>query len=62
MYIRYNPKGDPFAFKLPKNGADWKLFGLGIGLYWGEGNKRNKNSIRLGNVDPRLIRAYMLFL
>ncbi|MGB3922145.1 MAG: helix-turn-helix transcriptional regulator [Minisyncoccia bacterium] len=61
-YLRYNPKGDPFIFKPPKTKDEWQLFGLGIGLFWGEGNKRNKNSIRLGNVDPRLIMAYMTFL
>lgn len=62
IYLRCNPRGDPFSFKPPKTKAEWRLFGLGIGLFWGEGNKRNKSSIRLGNVDPRLIRAYMMFL
>ena len=38
------------------------LFGLGLGLYWGEGNKRNKNSVRLGNIDPDLIIIFMQFL
>jgi len=62
VYLRYNPSGDPFTFKLPKTNSEWQLFGLGIGLFWGEGNKRNKSSIRLGNTDPKLIRSYMMFL
>jgi hypothetical protein len=36
--------------------------GVGIGLYWGEGNKVAKNSIRLGNTDPKLIRKFLDFL
>lgn len=38
------------------------LYGLGLGLYWGEGTKRNKNSVRLGNTDPDLIRHFISFL
>lgn len=38
------------------------MFGLGIGLYWGEGNKSNKLSVRIGNTDPRLIKAFIRFL
>ncbi|MCR4263730.1 MAG: hypothetical protein NUV98_03380 [Candidatus Roizmanbacteria bacterium] len=62
IYIKKNPQGDPFRFKIPKTRADLILYGLGIGLYWGEGNKRNKNSLRLGNVDPNLIKAHISFL
>jgi hypothetical protein len=36
--------------------------GLGLGLYWGEGNQRNLNSIRLGNTDPRLVSKFLEFL
>jgi hypothetical protein len=38
------------------------LFGLGIGLYWGEGTKANLNSVRLGNTDPLLIQKFIDFL
>lgn len=62
VYIKKNPNGDPFKFKIPETKTSSILFGLGIGLYWGEGNKRNKSSLRLGNVDPNLIKAYMNFL
>ncbi|MEK9201724.1 MAG: hypothetical protein AAB944_02020 [Patescibacteria group bacterium] len=31
-------------------------------LYWGEGEKRNRNSIRLGNSDPAVIKIFTEFL
>ncbi len=62
MYAKHNPNGDPFSFREPQNIDEAKLFGLGIGLYWGEGTKANKNSIRLGNTDPKLINEFMRFL
>jgi hypothetical protein len=62
VYLKWNPNGDPFKFILPTNIDDAKLFGLGIGLYWGEGNKANKNTVRLGNSDPALIRIFIKFL
>lgn len=62
MYLKYNPKGDPFKFVPPKNLREAKLFGLGLGLYWGEGTKANKHSVRLGNSDPALIEEFINFL
>jgi hypothetical protein len=62
MYVKKNPNGDPFNFKFPKNTVDAQLFGLGIGLYWGEGNKANKNTVRLGNSDARLLKIFITFL
>lgn len=62
VYIRNHPKGDPFRFDPPRTTADWKLFGMGIGLYWGEGTKANKYAIRLGNTDPELIKTFLTFL
>jgi len=62
IYIKHNPKGDPFRFKLPKNIKEAQLFGLGIGLYWGEGNKANKNTVRLGNSDANLLKIFIKFL
>ncbi len=62
LYVRHNPEGDPFRFNIPKTNEEYFLFGLGLGLYWGEGNKRNKYSIRLGNTDPRLIEYFIHFL
>jgi len=62
IYIKHNPEGDPFRFKMPKTLEEAKLFGMGLGLYWGEGNKANKNTVRLGNSDPALIKIFIDFL
>lgn len=62
IYILKNPGGDPFSFQKPKNTARSFLLGLGLGLYWGEGNKKNKYSVRLGNSDPNLILKFIEFL
>lgn len=62
IYLKNNPDGDPFDFKEPKNIDGAILFGLGIGLYWGEGTKASKDSVRLGNTDPNLIKKFIEFL
>ncbi len=62
VYCKHNPNGDPFIFRAPKSKNEAVLYGLGLGLYWGEGTKSNKNSVRLGNTDPALIAAFIDFL
>lgn len=62
IYAKRNPFGDPFMIKKVGSRSDAELLGLGLGLYWGEGNKRNKTAVRLGNTDPALIRTFMHFL
>lgn len=62
IYQKHNPNGDPFKVKVIKSLPDTMLLGLGLGLYWGEGNKANKHSIRLGNTDPTLVRTFINFL
>ncbi len=61
-YLKHNPDGDPFKFVPPKTRDDILLFGLGMGLYWGEGTKSNKTDVRLGNTDPELMKAFMKFM
>ena len=61
-YLKRNPGGDPFKFIPPKSLKDSELFGLGMGLYWGEGTKADKVSVRLGNTDPMFIKKFMNFL
>lgn len=61
-YTKKHPNGDPFKFFSPTNLETAKLLGLGLGLYWGEGTKANKTSVRLGNTDPKLINVFMEFL
>lgn len=62
VYLRHNPSGDPFKLKTPSSPEEYFLYGLGLGLYWGEGTKANKNAVRLGNSDPRIIKMFMKFL
>lgn len=62
VYRKLNPKGDPFQVKKLLDKKDFLLFGMGIGLYWGEGTKANKYSVRLGNSDPLLIKTFIIFL
>ena len=62
IYLKHNPDGDPFVLRKFKFEQKSFLYGLGLGLYWGEGNKANKNSIRLGNSNPKLIKGFMDFL
>ena len=62
IYSKYHPHGDPFAVQYPQSIQEAILYGLGIGIYWGEGNKANKNTIRVGNSDPALIRVFIRFL
>lgn len=62
IYQKKNPNGDPFIFKHPDNMKDMFLFGLGLGLFWGEGTKRGKHALRLSNSDPILIKKYIDFL
>lgn len=62
LYVKHNPHGDPFTFSFPKDVQSAILYGIGVGLYWGEGNKKNKASIRLGNSDPLLVDYFIIFL
>jgi len=53
---------DGFAIKTNLTLADAYLFGQGVGIYWGEGNRRNKHAVRVGNTDPGLLRTFVKFL
>lgn len=62
VYQKNHPDGDPFTEKPIETIEEAWLQGLGIGLYWGEGTKASKHSVRLGNTDPVLIKSFMDFL
>jgi len=62
LYKKWNPHGDPFSVRRPKTVEEGILYGLGVGLYWGEGTKASKSSIKLGNTDPELMRMFVKFL
>jgi len=62
MYEYKNPAGDPFSLLEPQTLEEGILFGLGLGLYWGEGTKRGNGGVRLSNSDPKLMRKFIEFL
>ena len=62
VYQKANPYGDPFKMKEILSHEDLKLLGLGLGIFWGEGNKRSKYGVRVGNSDPKLIKKFIEFL
>ena len=62
MYTKLNPNGDPFKIKKIMRQDEKFLYGLGIGIYWGEGDRRSKNAIRVANTDPKLIKVFVEFL
>jgi len=62
IYQKRNPDGNPFLFIKPKSLQEMFLFGLGLGLFWGEGSKRSKHSVRLSNSDPQLVKKFIDFL
>jgi hypothetical protein len=62
IYQWHNPDGDPFRYDPPRTSEDYLLFGMGIGLYWGEGTKADPVAVRLGNTDPALLDIFLRFL
>src|SRR5258708_1239355 len=61
-YLKLNPNGDPFTIRPSLRLNDDFLYGLGLGIYWGEGDKVRKGALRVANTDPQLIREYIKFL
>lgn len=61
-YLKENPNGDPFIIKTRLNRNEQVLFGLALGLFWGEGTKATKHSVRITNTDPAMIRLFRSFL
>jgi hypothetical protein len=53
---------DPFYLKTSLNEEERLLKALALGLYLGEGSRRQKNSVRLSNSDPVIIRIFIYFL
>lgn len=63
-YLSINPNGNPFNLKNINNLSkrDMFLYGLNVGLYWGEGEKTTKHAIRVTNSDPYVILRFRYFL
>lgn len=62
VYLKANPNGDPFKIKTSLIDHEQILYGLGLGLYWGEGEKVSKGKVRVANSDPNLLLAFRNFL
>ena len=62
IYLKNNPKGDPFLIKEGLSPEEKYLLGLGLGIYWGEGDKTSKGKVSVSNTDPRLIQNFIEFL
>ena len=61
-YLKANPAGDPFQIKSKLSVEEERLKALAVGLFWGEGTRRNRISVRISNSDPRLLRIFVAFL
>lgn len=61
-YLKYNPDGDPFKIKHNLSKRETFLYGLGLGIYWGEGSKTTKHSLRVSNTDAGIIKTFRRFL
>lgn len=62
VYLNANPDGDPFSIKKILTDEERILYGLGLGIYWGEGEKVSKGRVRVANSDPHLLRTFRDFL
>ncbi len=62
LYLKLNPNGDPFNIKEEINSEETFLYGLGLGIYWGEGERVSKGKVRVANTDPNLLRIFRKFL
>ncbi len=58
-YLQHNKS---YKIKSDLTQDEQVLYGMGIGLYWGEGNKVDEYSVRLGNTDACLISTFCKFL
>ena len=61
-YLKSNPDGDPFLVKNALSGSEQFIYGLGLGIYYGEGEKASKSSIRVANTNANLLRIFIKFL
>lgn len=62
LYAKYNPDGDPFHIKTIVTKEDALLFGLGLGIYWGEGDKGSRHAMRVANTNPEILLNFVRFL
>lgn len=61
-YLQANPQGNPFHIHYPRTSSEYFLYGLGLGIYWGEGTKATNFAVRVTNSDPGIIKTFRKFL
>lgn len=62
-YCKRNPEGNPFnIIEQIENHKDLELFFVSIGLYLGEGTKKGKHKVALGNTNPDILNTFLIFL
>ena len=61
-YVKQNPNGDPFKVKENLSDREKEILIAGLMLFLGEGGRRNKHSIQLGNLNPEVIQIFIEFL
>ena len=61
-YVKSNPDGDPYKIKQLITVKDYLLYGLAMGIFWGEGTKRTPYSVRITNTDKNMIVVFRRFL
>ena len=61
-YLKQNPRGDPFKIKDNLSPNEKLLYGLGVGIYWGEGNKSSRHTLAVANTDANLLKVFIRFL
>jgi len=62
VYLAENPNGDPFQIKTLLSPEEKFLYGLALGIYWGEGEKISRGHVRVTNSDPYVILSFRKFL
>ena len=61
-YVKQNPNGDPFKIKSRLNNNEKGLLMCALMLYCGEGNRKNRHSTQIANLDHRILRVFIGFL
>src|SRR5579859_2843472 len=61
-YAHCNPDGDPFKVITPVTPQEIELFGLGLGLFMGEGTRKAQHEVTLANASPDIHRIFLAFL
>ncbi len=61
-YVKQNPGGDPFKIRKNLSSEEKLLYGLGIGIYWGEGNKAARHTLAVANTDAGILKVFIRFL